>query len=106
MPVYAVLDATGRVVACGDTNSFVAPEGGQVVETDSNPIDGLPDGLEAYYDGAAFQTRPRVLSADEADYRDIRDRLQLALKNWDTLTQAQKDALLKVAVRGLVRLIR
>jgi hypothetical protein len=104
--VYAVLDAAGVVRACGETDSFVVPAGGRLVQTDTDPLVGLAPDTEVYQDGTTFRTRPRVLDADEADARDIRDRLRAALNNWDSLTANQKDALLKVCVRGLLRALR
>lgn len=113
-----VLTNTGTALAVGNT-TFLAPQGGQV-------LDGLPDtaladfaaaqaqvtGLqEVWYDTAnkVFAVRSRGATAqdtDRADVSDIRTKLQAALNNWATLTADQKDALLRVCVRGTLRSLR
>lgn len=67
-----VLDADGRVIACGETDSLVAPEGGRIIESDTDPLATLAEGQDAYWDGAKFVTRARQLSsAEQAFLADV-----------------------------------
>lgn len=102
--MYAVIDAEGRVLACGETRSLVAPAGGQVVETATDPLAAVGMDQEAYWDGATFAVRARVLGAAEQAHRaDV-----AGLKQYQGLaspTLAQTVAATKAQNRILARII-
>jgi hypothetical protein len=97
----AIIDGAGRVLAWGG-ESLVTPEGGQAVETDDNPLEGVGTDQEAYYDGAAFGIRPRVIGAEEQTFRDDVQLLR-AYHAAATPTQAQSVAAIKATIRMLRR---
>jgi len=51
-------------------------------------------------------TKPTATALDAADRAEIAAKLRAALDGWATLTAAQKDALLRLCVRGVLRLVR
>lgn len=98
--MYAVIDADGRVLTTGGTDSFVAPEGGQIIETDTDPLAGLAAGEEAYWDGAAFGKRARAISAEEQARRDDLATIKAFMQAANgSATNAQRDAVFKAFVR-------
>jgi hypothetical protein len=84
----------------GGETTFAPPEGGQVIETDANPMAGVGTDQEAYYDGAAFGVRPRVLSAEETQFRQDVQAIKTFMGAANgSATDAQRDAVLKAFVR-------
>jgi len=112
-----ITDGTGRVVAFGGNG--LAPEAGQTLQETELTLDqfraadnagratGQP--YDVTCDGKVFGHRNRAASATETDsaaQRDVAVQLQSALDGWATLTAPQKDALLRLCVRGVLRLVR
>lgn len=95
----AIIDGAGRVLAWGGA-TLVVPDGGQAVETATDPLAGVGTDQEAYYDGAAFGVRARPLSAEETTFRQDVQAIKafLAAAN-GTATDAQRDAVLKAFIR-------
>lgn len=93
--MYAVIDAAGVVVACGETDSLVPPEGGRIVEVSANPLADLPDGDEAIHDGRGFARRKRAETADDIERKGaagLLDQLDAVIDGWGGLTAAQRNA--------------
>lgn len=115
----AVLDATGALIALGETDSFVAPTGGRVIKTDlthdvvaqaqataTGTYDLVLDTAKATH-RIVVRARAKVAAElDEDDRADLKTRLRAALDGWGTLTAADKDALLKLCVRAALRTVR
>lgn len=97
--MYIVLDADGKVLAAGETDSFVPPEGGQVIEVEGNPFDGLAAGEEAVWDGEVFDKRQRVLTPEETARKAAK---ALILPIAQGTVGKRFDALTATEVRALV----
>lgn len=112
-----VTDRAGRVIAVGG-EELTAQTGQQASETgltiadfraadEVGRVGGQPYAI--VFDGKSFVAVSRDKSASELDLDDraeIAGKLQIALDNWAKLTAAQKDALLLVCVRGVLRMVR
>lgn len=101
-----IVDANGRVVACGETAGLVPPAGGQVIEADIDPLAGLAAGEAAVWDGAAFVVRQRTLSAEETAFRDDVQAVKtfMAAPN-GSATDTQRDAVFKATIRVMRRVV-
>lgn len=105
--MYVIIDAAGVVRACGATDSLTAPEGGQRLQSDTDPLAGLGVDQEAYWDGQAFGVRARSLSAQEQQFRaDVQAVKTFMGAANGSATDAQRDAVLKAFVRVMRRVVR
>jgi len=70
----------------------------------------MPDGVDEAAIGAIVAahdpTKPTATALDDTDRAEIAAKLRAGLDGWATLTAAQKDALLRLCVRGVLRLAR
>jgi hypothetical protein len=101
----ALLDAVGKVVAVGESDSLVPPEGGRVVELANGAGDAVLAQLgalgadeELTHDGKAFATRARPLTPQEAAQKAARAVVVPIAQSavgvrFDALTPAQTRAL-------------
>lgn len=119
--MFIVFDKDGGIVATGEANTFVAPEGGRIVEADI-PADALYQAGAGAGGPVAFSldvsgktprivARARAATATEQERTDrdgILAQIDTAITGWPSATNAAKlDAVLLClkAIRAIARYV-
>ena len=114
------IDSAGRVLCLADASAgIVPPDDGSTIDVDNTVRDQIGQAEKAgqasnlpfdlHWDGKRVVAKARAKSMtelDDDDRRDIATKIAEVLANWDTLTAAQKDRLLRLCARGVLRLSR